>query len=224
MEKPERREEAKGALQRLPLKYFPPLPPAVKVGQYYPSAQTSPSGYTPVSPALQRSAIVGTVTHEYLAFLGEEPGRQSPEYIETLRVGMEKRFELAGYGATAQTLAQECLSMLNNTLASSPGRWILAQHSARAAEFELCGLCDGDLLTAVVDLTFIDAQTRERWIVDYKTAAPQEGETPARFYQRQAEQHAPQLERYRTLLQQLDAEHHCRAGLFFPAFGGWCEV
>lgn len=223
-EKPEHREEAKGTLQRLPLEYFSPLPPAAAVGQYYLSGQASPSGYTPVSPALQRSAILGTVTHEYLAFLGEEPGRQSPAYIETLRAGMEKRFELAGYGAAAQTLAQECLAMLNNTLASPQGRWILAQHTARAAEFELCGQYGGDLLTAVVDLTFIDAQTRERWIVDYKTAAPQEGESAAQFYQRQAEQHAPQLERYRTLLQQLDAKHHCRAGLFFPAFGGWCEV
>ncbi|MDY0185823.1 MAG: UvrD-helicase domain-containing protein [Desulfuromonadaceae bacterium] len=227
VEKSERREDGGGYLQRLPLECFPPVThgAGMELGtQHHLSGQTLTSAYRPASSAVQRSAILGTVTHEYLAFLGEDPERQKPEYVETLRAGLDKRFSLAGYVSVAQTMTQECLVMLKNTLASSQGRWILAQHNARVAEFELCGLCEGDLITGVVDLTFIDSQTQERWIVDYKTASPEKGEAEERFYQRQAKQHAPQLERYRTLLQQLDAVHCCRAGLFFPAFGGWCEV
>lgn len=225
VEKPERREEAGMYLQRLPLECFPPLQPATELGrQHYSTDEASTSVYRPISAAVQRSAILGTVTHEYLAFLGEDPERQELEYIQSLRAEMEKRFCLAGYVSAAQTLAQECLAMLENTLSSSHGRWILAQRYARVAEFELCGLCDTDLVTGVVDLTFIDPKTQERWIVDYKTAAPEKGEALKKFYQRQAEQHAPQLERYRTLLHQFDAKHRCRVGLFFPAFGGWCEV
>ncbi|MDY0213336.1 MAG: UvrD-helicase domain-containing protein [Desulfuromonadaceae bacterium] len=227
IEKTERREDAGVHLQRLPLECFPPVFPAAGVeqeAQHYSLEQKSASTYRPVSSAVQRSAILGTVTHEYLAFLGEESERQKPEYVETLRAGLEKRFSLAGYVSAAQTMTQECLVMLKNTLASSQGRWILAQQRARVAELELCGLHDGDLITGVLDLTFVDFQTQERWIVDYKTAAPEKGEALEVFYQRQAEQHAPQLERYRILLQQFDAERQCRAGLYFPAFGGWCEV
>jgi len=227
IEKTERREDAGMYLQRLPLECFPPVFPAAGVeqeAQHYSLEQKSASTYRPVSPSVQRSAILGTVTHEYLAFLGEDPERQKPEYVKTLRAGLEKRFSLAGYVSAAQTMTQECLVMLKNTLASSQGRWILAQNRARVTELELCGLHDGDLITGVLDLTFVDFQTQERWIVDYKTAAPEKGEALEVFYQRQAEQHAPQLERYRILLQLFDAERQCRAGIYFPAFGGWCEV
>lgn len=210
-------------LKRLPQESFPPCSPfAADAGVDL--SQHPASAYRPVAAEVRRSAAVGTVVHEYLAYLCGAAKRQQGTHIRALRQGMVQRFVLAGYPAEADSLAATCMQMLERTLESEIGRWILAPYPDASAEFEVCGFYAAESVAGVVDRTFVDPATSERWIVDYKTAYPEQGEQMEAFYQRQSAEYAPQLERYRALLQQLEPERCCRAALYFPACDGWCEI
>ena len=52
------------------------------------------------------------------------------------------------------------------------------------------------------DRTFVD--NNERWIIDYKYAAPMANESEQSFCQRQIESYKPQLDHYAQLYQKLD--------------------
>jgi ATP-dependent exoDNAse (exonuclease V) beta subunit len=82
---------------------------------------------------------------------------------------------------------------------------------------------DGETVVGVVDRTFVDATTGVRWIIDYKSALPENGEALDIFLGRQRSMYAPQLERYIALMQRLEPDRRCRAGLYFPACDAWCE-
>jgi ATP-dependent exoDNAse (exonuclease V) beta subunit len=172
---------------------------------------------------MRRSAVLGTVVHEYLACLSGDKSRQNPEHLHSLREEISRRFQLEGYVADADTLAQSCLQMLMRSIESETGTWILASHPQAAAEFEVCGMYDGETVVGVVDRTFVDATTGVRWIIDYKSALPENGEALDIFLERQRSMYAPQLERYIALMQRLEPDRRCRAGLYFPACDAWCE-
>lgn len=210
-------------LVRLPQHHFPAYAPE-DVCRSACVNQPSLSTYRPLAPQVHRSAMLGTVVHEYLAYLSENTARQQQQHIQELRHGMVQRFSLEGYTADADHLAQICSDMLGQTLQSKVGRWILAPHPQGAAELEVCGMYADQAVLGVVDRTFIDSDTQERWIIDYKTAEPEVDEELKSFCQRQSDAYASQLERYRGLFQQLEPERCCRIGLFFPACGGWCEI
>jgi ATP-dependent exoDNAse (exonuclease V) beta subunit len=210
-------------LKRLPSASFPAYDYAGAVG-YAPDPQVRSASYRPIPAELRRSAAVGTVVHEYLAYLCRDETRQHPEHLRYLRPRMVQRFKLEGYGAEADSLASECVNILEQVLQSKTGRWILNDYPDSDVEFEVCGIYAGDGLIGVVDRTFVDPATDERWIVDYKTAVPEEGEEPEAFFRRQTEIYFSQLERYRVLMQTLEPHRCCRTGLFFPACDLWCEV
>lgn len=217
-------EMVESLLKRLPQEHFPAYT-TTETDENSAAAQPGSSGYRPISSGLRRSAAVGTVVHEYLAYLCGDKKRQQREHILSLRQGMVQRFTVEGYPVDADFLAATCIDMLERVIESKTGRWILKPYPDSAAEFEVCGvLCADERVVGVIDRTFVDPVTNERWIVDYKTSMPEDGEGVEDFCRRQSEIYAPQLERYRTLLQQLESERCCRAGLYFPACDAWCEI
>lgn len=217
-------EMAEGSLlKRLPQEHFPAYS-LTESAEYSSGIQSDVFAYRPVTSELRRSALVGTVVHEYLAYICVDAGRQQCEHIHSFRVGLVQRFALEGFTEEADSLAEICIDMLQRTTESEIGRWILEPYQDAGAELEVCGVYAGESVIGVIDRTFVDPGTNERWIVDYKTAAPEDGEDLNTFYRRQDELYAPQLERYRSLLQELDPHRRCRAGLFFPACDAWCEI
>ncbi|MFO7830596.1 MAG: UvrD-helicase domain-containing protein [Desulfuromonadaceae bacterium] len=186
--------------------------------------QPAASVYHPVASELRRSAIVGTVVHEYLAYLCDDIARQEHGHIHSLYQGIVKRFTLEGYTTECESLAATCIDVLLCAIQSETGCWILAPYPEGTVEFEVCGFYADESVAGVVDRTFVDPETDERWIVDYKTAVPEDGEALEDFYRHQSEVYAPQLERYRCLMQELEPHRSCRTGLFFPACDAWCEI
>ncbi len=76
--------------------------------------------------------------------------------------------------------------------------WLLQDHPQAACELKFdYWRDDGKLASAVVDRTFV--VDGERWIIDYKSATPQPGESLEQFISRQAAQYRGQLQRYGDL-------------------------
>ena len=173
------------------------------------------------------AALVGTVTHgwlEYLALKSFNDGEcWSPDRIDLSRVSMSAQLRMLGVDAIqAKEYGGRIAQMLQRTVASDRGRWILHAHDQARCEYPLSGVVDGELVNLVVDRTFVVDGVR--WIIDYKTSTPLSHQNEADFYAQQCERYRAQLERYRFFLIQIDPEHPCRCALYFPVFDGWCEL
>ncbi|MCK7596935.1 UvrD-helicase domain-containing protein [Microbulbifer sp. CAU 1566] len=169
--------------------------------------------------ALRWFRHAGTVAHETLATLSENPAMltKSPiELSEQLRPLWKLRLAQAGLSGSNLEKAQEKVEQaVLNTLNCETGRWLLdASHRESAAELEFHS-GGRQLRRNIIDRTFIDENTSTRWIIDYKTAEPVAGEALDTFIEQQQEKYRGQLENYRRLFYQR-GERSIRCALYFP--------
>jgi ATP-dependent exoDNAse (exonuclease V) beta subunit len=217
------------ALWRLPLDARPPAPPpGIPVGQV-------------TAQPLSRRAVwqeekgngwhegnetprhVGTLVHRLLERIARE-GLEgwSAERLHRAEPALRRSLrELGVAGRMLDEAIARVVRAVEGTLADPRGRWILAAHEDARCEWALGGVIGGIPVSAVIDRSFIDGSTR--WIIDYKTAEPADGETLPDFLDRQQEHYRPQLEGYAGLLAALDPDRPVRLGLYFPLLGGWRE-
>lgn len=98
-------------------------------------------------------------------------------------------------------LAEWLVVTLNNRRAC----WMLDHnHAGSACELSVSTWQTGKLARHTIDRTFIDAGVR--WVIDYKTCLPGNGETVEDFVARMIEEHRPQVQRYVTLMADLGDE------------------
>ncbi len=131
---------------------------------------------------------------------------------------------LSCYGVTSTDLekgAQKVVTAINKTLASHRGLWILASHLEQSCELPLTGVIDGKLTHAVIDRTFVTEGAR--WVIDYKTSVPGDGEAEVKFLNREAEHYREQLNTYAQLLSLQSDQLPIRTALYFPMIDGWYE-
>jgi ATP-dependent exoDNAse (exonuclease V) beta subunit len=115
----------------------------------------------------------------------------------------------------------KALEAVRRTLEDERGRWLLdASHGSPHSELALTGVVDSNLVSIVIDRTFIDAMG-VRWIVDYKTSS-HEGAGLDEFLDNERERYRGQLKRYAQLMRAIGDEP-IRLGLYFPLLSGWRE-
>jgi ATP-dependent helicase/nuclease subunit A len=116
--------------------------------------------------------------------------------------------------------ARRVLDALRRTLDDERGRWLLHGHRDAQSEFGLTGRLGPDVVSVVIDRTFVDPDG-VRWVIDYKTSM-HEGAGLDAFLDNERERYRPQLERYATLLGALEPGP-IRLGLYFPLLSAWRE-
>lgn len=131
--------------------------------------------------------------------------------------------ELDTPSALLPSLEEEGRNSLQRVLQDDWARWMLSpERSERFAELALTHNDGSTVRQLVLDYVVVDEQNEERWVVDYKTATPSEGESVPAFMQRQLNAYAEQLEHYRAALQAQFPEP-IRCALYFTALGQHCE-
>jgi hypothetical protein len=170
----------------------------------------------------QTARRVGTVVHEALEHFGRD-GLMPVQELPRLRARLESRLEALGVdGEAARTGAERALGALRATLEDTQGRWLFdSAHRDAHSELALSGVRAGQIINAVIDRTFVDAQGT-RWVVDFKTS-PHEGSDLKGFLDSEANRYEAQLRRYAHLAGGLGPEP-VRAGLYFPLLAAWREV
>ncbi|MEW6446055.1 MAG: UvrD-helicase domain-containing protein [Pseudomonadota bacterium] len=221
-------------LRRLPVAWQAPAPP---VGVRVRRAETR-------TPSAKSGAVPDDASAGPEATLGWDDGDALPRHVGVLvhrlleRIALDKteawdgsrlralspalRRQLHQAGVEAERLdegLERVLRALENTLADERGRWILAPHDEARCEWALDARLEGVTIGAVIDRTFISEG--ERWIIDYKTAEPAQGEGVEAFLDRQQAQYCGQLESYAGLLRRLEPERPVRLGLYFPLLSAW---
>ena len=166
---------------------------------------------------------VGTLVHsllEQITRTGVDVWLKKDE--DLIKSRMERT--LIQYGVISSDLAegiQRASEAINTTLASSRGRWILNDHPEQRCELPLTGMVQGELVRSVIDRTFV--AEGYRWVIDYKTSIPREGELLEDFLRREAEHYRDQLNTYVYLLSQQWNHFPIKAALYFPVLDGWYE-
>ncbi len=206
-----------------PLRRLPPdwRPPAIE------APRLATPGALPVAAptivefdwATETARHVGTVVHGELQRLAREGVTAMREETATRR---RYHDELAELGVPAERRAaavERVLEAVHRTLQDARGCWLLDVHHASAAnELALTGRLGGEVVSIVIDRTFVDAEGT-RWIVDYKTSS-HEGADLEGFLDSEQERYRPQLERYAAIMRRLGPEP-VRLGLYFPLLSAW---
>lgn len=115
-----------------------------------------------------------------------------------------------------QSALQQLASQVQTCLSDPQSAWLFQDQQAEdQCELALTDYSSGLRLDYSIDRTFVDAEG-VRWIIDYKSAVPQAGQTLDAFLQEQTDRYRPQLAGYARLLQTLDARPQ-RCALYFTA-------
>lgn len=217
------RPKRPGMIRRLPAGWVPPpLPEAVKFEGGTATTQTASAraAYAGVD-AVFRAA--GTVVHRVLEQIGREglPAWNEGR-VRGLRAVLRNMLVASGVPQqqTGAALAR-VEETLCRALSGERGRFVLGAHAEAESEAAIGGVIDGVVYHASIDRTFVD-EAGVRWIIDYKTGAPAQGERAEHFLRAEAGKYADQLERYARLFAQLGASE-IMLGLYYPLFDGWIE-
>ncbi len=111
---------------------------------------------------------------------------------------------------------------IQNTLRDLRGQWIMKPHQDAQSELQLTAMIENQIKSLVVDRTFVDESNR-RWIIDYKTAAPVDGEDLNKFLNTEQAKYVTQLIHYAKAIREID-QRPIQLGLYFPlvpAFREW---
>ena len=171
------------------------------------------------------AAHVGTLVHAYLEMIARSGCEAwSGERLGNLLPAMTRWLTQHGHGElAARQGAARASEILQTTLRSDEGRWVLAPRKGAAAELAINMLGDEASAecasTHIVDRSFVDGG--ERWIIDYKTAAIPQSDSGMPL-QRHAERYRSQLERYGRLF--VDEGVPQRLAIFYAAYGRLVEL
>ncbi len=135
-----------------------------------------------------------------------------PLWSRTLAPLCANKAELDSSLLTVRTQLQKCME-------SPAQHWLFRDRQQQdACELALVDYSRGSRRDYVIDRTFVDAGG-VRWIIDYKTATPAQGQSREEFLNDQASRYQSQLATYRSLLAMVDpgTADRCRTALYFTA-------
>ena len=119
----------------------------------------------------------------------------------------------------AQSAHERIGRLVSLALSCEMGRWIIASKLEASSELALTRLTGDEAQRYVIDRTFLDEASGIRWIVDFKTAEPAEGESLSSFEARERALYGPQLENYAELIAELSwmTPAPIKTALYYPA-------
>jgi len=172
---------------------------------------------------------LGTAVHlalEELSISPELPDRAGETELQRWRHALQDQ---GLHGETLEAAVDRLRAAVDTTLADAEGgRWVLnSAHPQAHSEWPLtCASVDEGVLSAaniVIDRCFVDGISGERWVIDYKTSSPADGESSEDFLRREGETYRGQLQRYRDAVVQLGDEP-VRCALYFTSLGCLYEL
>ncbi|MBM0105563.1 UvrD-helicase domain-containing protein [Steroidobacter sp. S1-65] len=172
--------------------------------------------------ASQTARHIGTLVHRELDRLV----RAGRAQVSTDRARLCT--ELAELGVPpdrCDAAAERVVSAIAQTLADERGRWLLGLSSPLSeaeSELALSGVFQGEIVSGVIDRTFVD-ERGVRWIVDFKTGT-HEGGGLEQFLAEEVHRYRDQLQRYARLMRLFRPDQPVRAALYFPLMKQWREV
>ncbi|MFL9610565.1 UvrD-helicase domain-containing protein [Methylobacillus sp. Pita2] len=166
-------------------------------------------------------AHIGTLAHKYVEMIAADPDLDDwLARLPSLKPAMARWLVRQGHQHhAAQVAADQVLQLLELTLQSKDGRWVLSARPQAAAELAIGHIGDTGFKQQIVDRCFIE--NGERWIIDYKsTRLPADADTE--MILNAASAYEAQLAGYAALF--ADEGITVRKAIYFMALGKLCEL
>jgi ATP-dependent exoDNAse (exonuclease V) beta subunit len=179
-----------------------------------------PHENVPQRPDNHIDRCVGTVVHLALEELSREDTLPT---VVGAGDGLRWRIALQQLGLWGELLNsahEKVIESVTLTLADSDGgRWILAsEHHEARSEWALMQNDGDSTRKLVIDRCFVDSNSGDRWIIDYKNSAPLPGESFDIFAAREGAAYQEQLRGYRDAVRQL-GDQSVQCALYFTSQG-----
>lgn len=204
-----------------PQRYRLSLDAQTDAGQAVDPALTSKTKQAAVSLGAgnRLERVIGTVTHRVLELAAR---KEAPSSAEDSRVQAWIEHNLSQYAFTPQLAEQAQIrvsELIDRALSCEIGRWILEAQIDAEVELSLSTIEQGEVKTYVIDRTFLDDREGVRWVIDYKTSQPLEGESLSAFCAREQDAYQGQLHNYAELLRNMDwgRDAPIKSAIYFPA-------
>ena len=206
-------------LMRLPNNFTVSFADAVKwqPRQQLQSQTETPEQQVDFEWATEVAAAVGMVMHEWLQFnhsslfnadIGDDQyNAWRAQWVAQLRA-LNVRSERIGFAL------QRLQKGLENIRSDSAAKFLFADYDVQKNEFEIAAFENGLVNKYRIDRTFIDHED-VRWIVDYKTTDTRAEDLDHFVEQQIAERHKAQLEKYGSLMSEIDARE-IKLAVYFP--------
>ncbi|WP_111640794.1 UvrD-helicase domain-containing protein [Marinimicrobium alkaliphilum] len=162
----------------------------------------------------------GTVLHGQLQLFTEKGITEwQPDWAEKQRDFWALQLRQHGWeGEELNKGLDKIAAGLELTLADEQGRWLLdGNHQDSQCELVIHHRIGKDVRESIIDRTFIADGVR--WIIDYKSSRPEEGQDRAQFLAQEIAEYQPQLSRYAKVFQALEALP-IKTALYFPLLEG----
>ncbi len=162
------------------------------------------------------ATIVGVVVHRQLEWLSKQPliGFSLPENWNEITAGQLIAAGIRSSDENFKEHVKTVVRAIENTLKDEMGRFILNDHSHAKSEMSLHKkISYGVFVTKIIDRTFV--VENKRWIVDYKSAEPQSGESLEVFLKKEIASYKKQIGEYVELFKSMEGRKII-AGLYFP--------
>ena len=167
---------------------------------------------------------IGSVVHRWLQNIAEDKlDKWDKNRIENLHNVFKQNLVACGMSGNndeIESAVTRIKSALIHTVHDAHGQWLLGPQKNSQNELHMTTIIDGDLVSLVIDRTFIDMDG-SRWIIDYKTSS-HAGTDVDFFLDREQERYRAQLNRYAVMMSRIDTRQ-IKLGLYFPLLKGWRE-
>lgn len=174
---------------------------------------------TPRDPLEARVEVVlGIVVHAELEALAATPlPDDSTSYVAAAEPAWRARASEHDLSdADVDRVVALTAAQITAVLAHPEGRWLLKPRADADSELAVSGVIEGSVQNFVIDRTFVDPESGQRWVVDFKTAIPHDGADEGAFIRAEVARYRPQLERYGTLAAAMFDEP-VRLAIYFTA-------
>lgn len=209
-------------VRRLPLQWQPPSADAAVTAK--PVTVSDLDAKVEFDWASQTARHIGTLVHRELDRLVRAGADRTMPAPNRARLCAELA-ELGVPPDRCDAAADRVIAAMGQTLADDRGRWLLglsSQLSEAESELALTGIFAGEIVSGVIDRTFVD-EHGVRWIVDFKTGS-HEGGGLEQFLADEVRRYRDQLQRYARLMKLFRPDQPVRAALYFPLMKQWREV
>ncbi len=163
---------------------------------------------------------IGTVLHQTLHHLIQHGlNRWDSERIQQQTNFWKNQLRQLGLDSTQASHGVKKIAIaIENIINDKDGRWLL-DHSHQQSESELSIMDpNAGFRESIIDRSFIADNVR--WIVDFKSSEPSEGQDLNDFLQHEASSYKPQLERYSDVMRKIDSASGSavtiKTALYFP--------
>lgn len=182
---------------------------------------------TPTELRQRNARYQGTLLHETIQQIILTDYRTwNNERIVQLKALWAVRLKQLGMEQTnIQSAITKTSTIITKMLGSQVGQWLLDHsHEQSHCEYSLWAPGGNEYKRYIIDRTFIDKRDSEpvRWIIDYKSSEPTEGQARANFIQQEKAKHSDQLKRYQQLFPQ--SHPPIKLGLFLPSIDHLAEI